>query len=144
MTPDRGGAVRSSRPRSMPSVAAEVGLALDYAGHSGTVVDLSDSAAVLKVGEARLTVPFGSEVRFQSATVVLAAPGEAGEVAGAAEPSERALREWRSGVAKREAVPAYVVLNDNELRRHRGDQTPDAGRTGRLQGHRTQSPGALG
>ena len=70
---------------------------------------------MLKVGEARLTVPFGSEVRFQSATVVLAAAGESGGDAGAAEPSERALREWRSGVAKRESLPAYVVLNDNEL-----------------------------
>jgi superfamily II DNA helicase RecQ len=95
-------------------VSAEVGLALDYAGHTGTVVDFSDSAAVLKVGEARLTVPFGSEVRVQGATMVLAAVGGA-EAAGPAEPSERALREWRSGVAKRESVPAYVVLNDNEL-----------------------------
>jgi DNA helicase-2/ATP-dependent DNA helicase PcrA len=116
----RGDAGRRGRgpkqpPRSTPSVAAEVGLALDYAGHSGTVVDLSDSAAVLKVGEARLTVPFGSEVRFEGATVVLVAAGGASEGAGAAEPSERALREWRSGVAKRESLPAYVVLNDNEL-----------------------------
>jgi DNA helicase II / ATP-dependent DNA helicase PcrA len=110
---ERGGQKQPARP--MPSVTAEVGLALDYAGHSGTVADLSDSAAVLKVGEARLRVAFGSEVRVQGATLVLAAPGETGEAPGAAESSERALREWRSGVAKREAVPAYVVLNDSEL-----------------------------
>ena len=43
--------VRSSQAkpavRSMPQVAAEVGLALDYGGHGGTVVDLSESAAVV-------------------------------------------------------------------------------------------------
>jgi hypothetical protein len=115
----RGDAARRGRsPKqpvtSMPSVGATVGLALDYAGHTGSVVDLAGSAAVLKVGEARLTVPFGSEVRVSGATMVLTAPGEAEGMPGT-ESSERALREWRSGVAKREAVPAYVVLNDNEL-----------------------------
>jgi superfamily II DNA helicase RecQ len=29
--------------------------------------------------------------------------------------AEAALREWRSAVAKHDAVPAYVVLNDKEL-----------------------------
>jgi ATP-dependent DNA helicase RecQ len=98
----------------MPKVAAEVGLALDYGGHSGTVVELSESSAVLLVGAARLKVVFGTEVRVKGATVVLSAPGEA-EAASAAEPFEGALREWRSGVAKRESLPAYVVLNDSEL-----------------------------
>jgi DNA helicase-2/ATP-dependent DNA helicase PcrA len=110
-----GGRGSKAPLRSMPPVAAEVGLALDYRGHSGTVAELSEAAAVLLVGEARLTVAFGSEVRVQGATRVLTAPGAAEGAAGPAEPSERALREWRLGVAKREAVPAYVVLNDSEL-----------------------------
>jgi DNA helicase-2/ATP-dependent DNA helicase PcrA len=106
----------SSKPpaRTMPQVAAEVGLALDYGGHGGTVIDLSESAAVLRVGEARLTIAFGTEVRVRGVTVVLTAPGAA-EAASSAEPYEGALRAWRSGVAKREALPAYVVLNDREL-----------------------------
>ena len=93
-----------------------MGLALDYAGHSGTVVDLSESEAVLQVGGARLTVAFGSEVRVQGTTVVLTRTGrERGASTSSAEPYESALREWRSGAAKRASVPAYVVLNDSEL-----------------------------
>ena len=42
--------------------------------------------------------------------------GDAGvEPTAASAAAERSLREWRSAVAKREAVPAYVVLNDKEL-----------------------------
>ncbi len=110
--PERG-ARRPARPT--PEVPAAVGLALDYAGHSGTVVDLSESEAVFQVGAARLKVPFGSEVRVRGNTVVLTGPGEAAEVKSAIEPAESALREWRSGAAKRASVPAYVVLNDSEL-----------------------------
>ena len=104
---------RQARPT--PEVPAAVGLALDYAGHSGTVVDLSESEAVLQVGAAHLKVAFGSEVRVRGATVVLTGPGECEEIMSSAEPHESALREWRSGAAKRASVPAYVVLNDSEL-----------------------------
>ncbi len=111
-----GGEQGRKRPaRPTPEVQAAVGLALDYAGHSGTVVDLSESEAVLHVGAARLKVVFGSEVRVQGATVVLTGPGETKKVESSAEPYESALREWRSGAAKRASVPAYVVLNDSEL-----------------------------
>ena len=104
------------RPATLvPEVPAAVGLELDYAGHSGTVVDLSESEAVLQVGGARLKVAFGSEVRVGAATVVLAGPGEAEGVESSAGPYESALREWRSGAAKQASVPAYVVLNDKEL-----------------------------
>ena len=41
--------------------------------------------------------------------------GRRRDAASSAEPYEGALREWRSGVAKRESLPAYVVLNDREL-----------------------------
>jgi superfamily II DNA helicase RecQ len=73
------------------------------------VVELTDSAAVIRVGTAQLKVPFGSDVQVQGNTVVLGAPG------GEPDVYERALREWRSEAAKRATVPAYVVLNDSEL-----------------------------
>ncbi len=100
---------------TIPEVPAAVGLTLDYAGHSGTVVDLCRAEAVLQVGGTRLRVPFGSEVRVQGATVVLSRPGETAEIASPTGPFESALREWRSGAAKQASVPAYVVLNDSEL-----------------------------
>jgi superfamily II DNA helicase RecQ len=85
---------------------------IGYAGHRGAVVDLNDSLAVIRVGSAQLKVPFGSDVRVEGLTVVLGAPSGA---PGATQAYERALREWRSDASKRAAVPAYVVLNDNEL-----------------------------
>ena len=65
------------RPRrTSPVVAAEIGLVLEHGGHSGTVVDLTESAAIVEVGSARLRVPFGSEVRVQATTVQLVSPAE--------------------------------------------------------------------
>jgi DNA helicase-2/ATP-dependent DNA helicase PcrA len=112
---DAGNRGPRRRARQTPEVPAALGLALDYAGHSGTVVELSESEAVLQVGAARLKVAFGSEVRVRGATVVLSGPGQGREVKSSAEPFESALREWRSEAAKRASVPAYVVLNDSEL-----------------------------
>jgi superfamily II DNA helicase RecQ len=96
----------------MPAVAAAIGLALEHGGHSGTVVDLDESAAIMEVGTARLKVPFGTEVRVEAATVQLVSPAASPDSAGV---YESALREWRSATAKQASVPAYVVLNDAEL-----------------------------
>ena len=41
--------------------------------------------------------------------------GPAAEPTAEAAAAERSLREWRSSVAKKEAVPAYVVLTDKDL-----------------------------
>ena len=45
------------------------------------------------------------------------APGEgpAVELSAESATAERSLREWRSAVARKEAVPAYVVLTDKDL-----------------------------
>ena len=66
----------SSRPAAItPAVAAEVGLVIEYGGHTGPVVDLADAAAVIRVGSAQLKVPFGSDVRIEGLTVMLGGPG---------------------------------------------------------------------
>jgi DNA helicase-2/ATP-dependent DNA helicase PcrA len=112
----RHGRRRSSRPTAvLPAVAADVGLVIDYGGHTGTVVDLTDSAAVIRVGSAQLKVPFGSDVRVQGLTVMLGAPSGETRPQRSTQAYEGALREWRSEAAKRARVPAYVVLNDSEL-----------------------------
>jgi ATP-dependent DNA helicase UvrD/PcrA len=106
----------SSRPTpTNPAVAAEVGLIIEYGGHTGAVVDLTDSAAVIRVGSAQLKVPFGSDVRVDGLTVLLGAPDGGPGSHESTQACEGALREWRSETAKRAAVPAYVVLNDSEL-----------------------------
>jgi superfamily II DNA helicase RecQ len=87
---------------------------VEYGGHAGAVVDLTESAAVIRVGGAHLKVPFGSDVRVQGLSVVLGDPN-AEPVAQNTKAYEGALRQWRSEAAKRATVPAYVVLNDSEL-----------------------------
>lgn len=112
----RQGKRSSSRPAAITaSVAADVGLVIEYGGHTGPVVELTDSAAVIRVGSAQLKVPFGSDVRIEGLTVMLCAPSGEPGAQGSTQAYEHALREWRSEAAKRASVPAYVVLNDREL-----------------------------
>jgi len=113
---NKRGLAPSPRPsRSAPAMAAEIGLVLDHGGHSGTVAELTESAAIIQVGNARLKVPFGAEVRVQGVTVELIAPHDDSGSLGSTENYVTVLREWRSGAAKQASVPAYVVLNDSEL-----------------------------
>jgi superfamily II DNA helicase RecQ len=90
-------------------------MVLEHGGHHGSVVELSDSGAVMSVGAARVKVPFGSDVRVDGALVRLEAPLDASDAADIRSGSEEALRRWRAEAAKRAEVPAYVVLNDKEL-----------------------------
>jgi DNA helicase-2/ATP-dependent DNA helicase PcrA len=106
----------SLRPApTIPAVAADIGLVIEHGGHTGAVVNLTDSAAVIRVGESHLKVPFGSDVRVQGLTVTLGAPSGKPGSQESTQACEGALREWRSETAKQAAVPAYVVLNDSEL-----------------------------
>jgi hypothetical protein len=112
----RGAGATPPRPGpTTPVVTAEVGLALQHGGHAGTVVDLTEAAAVVEVGSARLRVPFGTEVRVEGTTRRLVSPADADGTSDPAEKYVQALREWRSTAAKSASVPAYVVLNDAEL-----------------------------
>ena len=112
----RGAGATPPRPGpTTPAVTAEVGLVLHHGGHAGTVVDVTEAAAVVEVGSARLRVPFGTEVRVEGTTRRLVSPAEADGSSDPAEKYVQALREWRSTAAKSASVPAYVVLNDAEL-----------------------------
>jgi DNA helicase-2/ATP-dependent DNA helicase PcrA len=97
-----------------PERVAEVGLVIEHGGNTGTIVEVTDSAAVVRVGTAQLKVPFGSDVRIEGTSVRLGAPNGSSNEGGTAQ-REAALRQWRSEASKQAAVPAYVVLNDSEL-----------------------------
>jgi len=61
-------------------------------------------------------VALGSDVRVNGKSVMLVGPavGLEGGRAGTT-PVEEALRTWRSAMASKDAVPAYVILKDIEL-----------------------------
>jgi DNA helicase II / ATP-dependent DNA helicase PcrA len=103
-----------SQTKAGPERVAEIGLEIEHGGHAGRVIDLTQSAAVIRVGTAQLKVPFGSDVRVNGTSVRLTAPSDSGDTAKI-EQRKAALRHWRSEAAKAAAVPAYVVLNDSEL-----------------------------
>ncbi len=48
-------------------------------------------------------------------TVALIAPDDAVEMTPESQAAERELRTWRAASARQEGVPAYVILNDEEL-----------------------------
>ncbi len=113
MRPGRTARAGKARVPDLPPVEAVPGLVLEHRGQSGTVVEVGADRATLAVGDARIDLTFGTDVRHEGRTVRLVAEGEGpSPVASAA---EAALRQWRSAVAKQDGVPAYVVLNDKEL-----------------------------
>jgi DNA helicase II / ATP-dependent DNA helicase PcrA len=105
---------KARRPKTEPAVAASIGLAVERGGHRGRIVDLGDADAVMEVGAAKIRVEYGSQVTIDGQTVTLERPApsdQAVEAGGA----DAALRTWRTETARREKVPAYVVMNDADL-----------------------------
>jgi superfamily II DNA helicase RecQ len=94
-------------------VAAEPGLTIEHRGQTVQVLEVGADGAVVGIAGVRWEVPFGTDVRVEGKTLRLLPPGAEPSLAALA--AEAALREWRSAVAKEDAVPAYVVLNDKEL-----------------------------
>ena len=113
---DRAGRTGDRRTPSVAALEAGEGMEVEHGGHAGTVDEVTASGAMLRVGNARVHVAFGTEVRLGGRTVTLVGPGEglSGPIPELAA-AEQVLRTWRSAVAKKEGVPAYVVLNDQEL-----------------------------
>ena len=95
---------------------ATVGLVVEDRGSIGTIVEVTAADEVLSVGVVRIKVALGSDVRVNGKSVTLVGPA-VGLTAGVASATnvEAALRKWRSTMASREAVPAYVILKDTEL-----------------------------
>jgi DNA helicase-2/ATP-dependent DNA helicase PcrA len=111
---DRSGSKRPP-PDLLVREAAE-GLVIEFGGQTGDIVGIDGDGVVVGIGEARIVLPFGTPVRCEGRTVTLVAPGDpAAALSADAEAAERALREWRSSVAKQDGVPAYVVLSDRDL-----------------------------
>ena len=126
----------------LPAVEATLGLVLEDRGNVGTVVEVTEEAAILSIGNARLRVSFGSDVRVDGATVTLIGPGQ-GTTAGT-DAAEKALRAWRSETASHDAVPAYVILKDAELADIAARDSFLAGPIGQVPWHRADPPGSLG
>ena len=95
---------------------ATLGLVVEDRGNIGTIVEITAADAVLSVGAVRIKVALGSDVRVNGKSVTLVGP-TVGLTAGVATTTnvEAALRTWRSAIASKEAVPAYVILKDTEL-----------------------------
>jgi DNA helicase-2/ATP-dependent DNA helicase PcrA len=100
----------------LPTKEAVSGLVIEHRGQTGGILEVGADGVVIGIGDARVELPFGTDVRSEGRTVTLVRPGASGAVPSAdASAAERALREWRSAVAKKEGVPAYVVLTDKDL-----------------------------
>jgi DNA helicase-2/ATP-dependent DNA helicase PcrA len=108
-------APRDSRP-VLPTKEAVCGLVVEHRGQTGSILEVGAERVVIRIGDARVDLQFGTDVRFEGRTVTLVRPGESvADPSAEAIVAERALREWRSTVAKKEGVPAYVVLTDKDL-----------------------------
>lgn len=96
-------------------VTAEQGRRLKVlGGYEGTVAEVDARSARLSLtAGGSLTVRFGERVDHDGRSAPLGPPAE---LWGRAAEVEVVLRAWRSGRAKDDGVPAYVVLNDAHLR----------------------------
>ena len=109
------GALLRYRAEPDRSSLAQIGLMLEHGGHAGTVVELTESAAVVVVGALDCRCPSARKCGCRDHRGSSCRPQRVRRYSDPAEKYETALREWRSEAAKQASVPAYVVLNDGEL-----------------------------
>ncbi len=105
---------RSAGP-VLPTLQAAEGLVVEHRGQSGTILEVGADGVVVGIGDSRVAVAFGTDVRFEGKTLTLARTGDGAVPSPEAAAGEQALRTWRSSVAKKDGVPAYVVLTDKDL-----------------------------
>ncbi len=111
----RSKAPKPARPDEV--VTATVGLELEVGGQRGSVLELHADGVLVHIGSVRVDVAYGTRMRVGGRLLVLLAPEAASEVSSAVDGVEQALREWRAALAKAQKVPAYVILNDADLRK---------------------------
>jgi DNA helicase-2/ATP-dependent DNA helicase PcrA len=112
----KGGRSAPRLPRSPVRVEAAIGLELEVGGQHARVVELCRTGALVRMGGMRTEISYGADVQVEGSLVTLAAPATGCELSREGERLEQALREWRSETAKADNVPAYVVMNDAELK----------------------------
>jgi len=105
------------------AVPAEIGQVVETGGLQGPIVAFTEEGAVLAIGRSTMAVAFGADVRRDGRVGPLGRP-VAGPPPAAAEtraPAVEAteasvpLRAWRTGVARRQGMPPYLVLSDRHL-----------------------------
>ncbi len=104
---------RSGPTRRGELVTAATGLELEVGGQRGIVVELREGGVLVQIGSSRVDVAYGTRVLVEGHLACLAPPGP---TPGVTQAIEQALRAWRLATSKAEKVPAYVVLNDADLR----------------------------
>ena len=90
----------------LPEVVATIGLAVEDRGNVGEIVELTESAALLLVGAARVAVPFGTDVRLGGERVTLVGPTAGTTPDSCPRPPEKRRcgdggRRWRVGKGSR-------------------------------------------
>ena len=104
---------KAAGPVLAPVRAVAVGMRVTVSGGMEAVVmELTDDGVLVSPGggKARVLLPWGSEARVDGAVARLVRPGTPSP-----DDAFAALKAWRSEVAAREKVPAYVVFSDDHL-----------------------------
>jgi DNA helicase-2/ATP-dependent DNA helicase PcrA len=119
-------AVAASARKGPDEVAAAVDLELEWGGYEGVVSAVGPDGVTLQVGRATFAIAFGSKVKVAGRLRMLGPSAKASRSSksskggASGQPSENpelfeALRVWRSGRAKADGMPAYVVAKDTTL-----------------------------
>jgi DNA helicase-2/ATP-dependent DNA helicase PcrA len=117
--PERGrtaaAVVQAPPNRAKNTIDAELGLDVEFAGSSGSLVELRVDGAVLEEPSGtRVVIPYGERVELDGRRAQLVR-GRSAEVTHASPALVEALKAWRKQRAASDRVPAYIVLSDAHL-----------------------------
>ncbi len=118
----RSATTRDSRGRrDAVSSPASAGMEFSWGGYDCTVTSVTDEGAVVAVGSATMTIPFGSEMVIEGSSATLGPPkrGKARSASTSSSDADpevvAALKGWRLERCRRDGVPAYVVLHNKTI-----------------------------